>query len=373
LRDKLQREVVLSSTYIQSQERDIKDCKLQLEQIISNGVIGLSSLTSQHEQEVQTLQSIIDRAEDKATQVLGECLANLKSLKASAPERTGNLQQQIEDRKLAMSGEYGGKKSQLKEVYKLAVENIESKITVLREGLERDLEGLITFKKREIDRSKEVLQAKEKDIKLLECSFNSKMSEVEDSIFKAQGTHKNNQDNFKGLQKTHDDQQLDIEAIEQAILVCSDKEGKADVVRSAIPEFNKSINKYLQRLNLLITVAFDEEFNIELLESEDGGAGSLYSLSMGQRARLDLAIRLSLRDVAISKQSVNMNVLCLDEVLESLCEQGTLDAVTLLKEEFGDMNLTVISQKNSFIRELFDDVKTYALINKVTTLVDNNN
>ena len=354
-------------------KNDITISVNEVDKLVMGRKAALGSLESNHLQSKQANQTIIDRAEGKATKALGEDLANLKALKASAPSRTSNLVQQVKDREKSLEGEFGGLKTHLQKVYELAINNIDNQVEGLKSQLDKDLQKLVSDKENEVNRGKEALESKEIELRVLSKNFNAAMNLSEASLMSKYKDHNQKKGQLTSLQDKHDDQQIEIEAIGQAILLCSEKEGKADVVRKNIPDFNRSVNKYLHKLNLMIAVEFDEEFNIEMTEVDEGGAPSLYSLSMGQRARLDIAIRLALRDVAISKQSINMNILCLDETLENLCEQGTLEAVSLLKEEFQDMNLTVISQKNSFIRELFDDVKTYALVNKVTTLVENEN
>jgi DNA repair exonuclease SbcCD ATPase subunit len=157
--------------------------------------------------------------------------------------------------------------------------------------------------------------------------------------------------------------------VDHAILLCGDSEAKADVVKQYIPELNRNVNKYLRELDLMIEVEFDSEFNLTMDDSERRGQ-SLHSLSAGQKGRLDLSIRLALRNLASNKQSVECNYLLLDEILECFSEDGTLDVCEMLKAKFSNLNLCIISQKNAMMKDIFQDVVCYGLKNEFTTIIE---
>lgn len=164
------------------------------------------------------------------------------------------------------------------------------------------------------------------------------------------------------------DLQKDLEDWDALKLLLSDKEGKADIIRKYIPFLNSKINEYLEGMNMFIGFEMDEAFNTQMT-APDRSNQSLFSLSDGQRARVNLAIVFALRDVANLKASISTNLLILDEVLENLSERGALEATTMIKTKFSGSNLHVITQRAGEFSEHFDDITRYGLRGGYTEII----
>ncbi len=305
---------------------------------------SLTSLENTYKLECNELQNIIDTAELKAKEALGAVQSDYDSLVKSAPSRKDNILQQIEDRKLAMKGEHGGKLTHLNNVYELAVQNIEERIKNVEDTLQKDLDMLVKNKEDSVNRCKQNLEAKEKELDDCKEAYLKESVQHSEILKEKQEAFNKLNSSYLTLQEEHNEQQRDIEALNDAIMLCGDSEAKADVVRVYLPLLNRNVNKYLQSLDLILDVEFDEEFNLTMKNTDRKGQ-SLQSLSAGQMGRLDLSIRLALRDMAVEKQSTNCSYLCLDEVLECFSEQGTIDVVDMLRSKFSELNLVVISQR----------------------------
>ncbi|QZI90493.1 hypothetical protein MYOV003v1_p0169 [Vibrio phage 207E48.1] len=162
----------------------------------------------------------------------------------------------------------------------------------------------------------------------------------------------------------------DIKDWDNILVLISDKEGKADIIRQYLPFLNSKINEYCESLGLFINFAMDDKFGVAM-NAVDRKNQSLYSLSTGQRARVNLAILFALRDVANLKASIQTNLLVLDEVLENLSEQGALEATTMIKTKFPSSNLFVVTQRESEFSEYFDAKIKYGLRDGFTTVLAN--
>lgn len=113
---------------------------------------------------------------------------------------------------------------------------------------------------------------------------------------------------------------------------------KTQVVKKYLPVMNKMIRQYLTELDLPIHFKLDEEFN-ETVASPLHQNFSYASFSEGQKARIDLALMFTWREVGKLKNSVSTNLLILDEVFSSsLDETGKELLLSLLRYKLPDHN-----------------------------------
>jgi len=122
---------------------------------------------------------------------------------------------------------------------------------------------------------------------------------------------------------------------------------KSQIIKNYLPVINKYINKYLQDMNFFVKFVFDENFDesIKSLGYENFVYGNF---SEGERQRIDLAVLFTWRHVAQLKNSVNTNLLIMDEIFDSALDlNATENVVGLLSSDiFRSMNVFVISHKN---------------------------
>lgn len=160
----------------------------------------------------------------------------------------------------------------------------------------------------------------------------------------------------------------DIEEFKFTTELVGEKEGKADVIRSYLPFLNAKINEFLESMNLFLGLRLDEQFNV-FMDNPARKGQTLFSLSTGQRARVDLAIIFAFREVANLKASFQTNLFVLDEALENLSERGTLEAIGMIKDKFQHNNLFVITQRNKEFTEHFETQIKYGLRGDLTVVL----
>jgi DNA repair exonuclease SbcCD ATPase subunit len=128
---------------------------------------------------------------------------------------------------------------------------------------------------------------------------------------------------------------------------------KSKIIKYYLPSMNKFINKYLSSMNFFIKFLLDEEFN-ESIKSRYRDDFSYMNFSEGEKMRIDLALLLSWREIAKLKNSVNCNLLILDEVFDSSLDGvGTDDVIRLLNTFGTEANVFVISHKADQIVDKF--------------------
>ena len=128
---------------------------------------------------------------------------------------------------------------------------------------------------------------------------------------------------------------------------------KTKIIRQYVPIINKFVNKYLNELEFLINFSIDENFN-ETIQSQYRDEFSYSSFSEGEKMRIDLALLFTWRMVAKLKNSVNTNLLILDEVFDSSLDADGTDAfLKIINTLDADTNVFVISHKGEILFDKF--------------------
>lgn len=101
---------------------------------------------------------------------------------------------------------------------------------------------------------------------------------------------------------------------------------KTAIIREYLPLINKSINRYLNQMDLFIDFNLDENFN-EVIRSRYRDEFTYGSFSAGEQLRVDLAILFSWRYISSLKNSCSTNLLVLDEILTGRLDNANADIV----------------------------------------------
>jgi len=153
--------------------------------------------------------------------------------------------------------------------------------------------------------------------------------------------------------KTTLNEQRNLEEVANILL--KDTGIKTAIIREYLPIMNKLINKYLQAMDAYIHFELDEAFN-ESVKSRFRDDFTYASFSEGEKMRIDLAILFTWRQIAKMKNSVNTNLLLLDEIFDSSLDTAGTDYFLNLMNQFGEnTNIFVISHKGD---QLFDKFRS---------------
>tara|TARA_A100001011_G_scaffold232643_1_gene240654 strand:- start:5825 stop:7534 length:1710 start_codon:yes stop_codon:yes gene_type:complete len=132
---------------------------------------------------------------------------------------------------------------------------------------------------------------------------------------------------------------------------------KTKIIKKYLPFINQQINRYLQMMDFYINFKLDGEFN-ETVESPIHEKFSYSSFSEGEKMRIDLALLFTWREVARVKNSVNTNLLIMDEVFDSSLDGfGTEEFLKIIRFVIKDANVFVISHKTGLEDKFANVVK----------------
>jgi DNA repair exonuclease SbcCD ATPase subunit len=143
---------------------------------------------------------------------------------------------------------------------------------------------------------------------------------------------------------------------------------KTKIIKKYLPFINQQVNKYLQKMEFYINFKLDEEFN-ESVESPIHEDFSYASFSEGEKMRIDLSLLFTWREVARVKNSVNTNLLIMDEVFDSSLDGfGTDEFLKIIRFVIKDANIFVISHKAD-LQDKFENVMRFDKVKGFSRIV----
>ena len=175
----------------------------------------------------------------------------------------------------------------------------------------------------------------------------------------------------ENLQKTIEDlsdKKQEIVHYDFAYSLLKDDGVKTKIIKKYLLFINQQVNRYLQMMDFYINFKLDGEFN-ETVESPIHEHFSYSSFSEGEKMRIDLSLLFTWREVARLKNSVNTNLLIMDEVFDSSLDGfGTEEFLKIIRYVIKDANIFVISHKTD-LHDKFESVLKFDKVKGFSTMV----
>ena len=150
--------------------------------------------------------------------------------------------------------------------------------------------------------------------------------------------------------------------------ILNDTGVKANIIKKYLPVMNQLINENLQAMDFFVNFHLNEEFE-ETIKSRHRDTFNYNNFSEGEKMRIDLALLFTWRAIAKLKNSVNTNVLILDEIFDSSLDgQGTDDFFKILKS-LSKENVFIISHKGDIMFDKFTNIIKFEKYKNFTKLV----
>ena len=186
-------------------------------------------------------------------------------------------------------------------------------------------------------------------------SIKKTISDIEDEIKELEGSNPDKKAEFvklEGLVKnkkelggTQAENKRDRDTLLVASQLLKDNGIKTRIIKTYLPAMNQLINQYLQSMDFYVNFTLNENFE-EIIKSRYRDVFSYDSFSEGEKARIDIALLLTWRSIAKLKNSVDTNLLILDEIFDgSLDQTGSSDLGWILRNFDDNTNIYVISHK----------------------------
>lgn len=144
---------------------------------------------------------------------------------------------------------------------------------------------------------------------------------------------------------------------------------KSKIIKQYVPVMNKLINKYLQAMGFYVNFELNEQFE-ETIKSRYRDEFSYASFSEGEKMRINIAILFAWRSISKLRNSINTNLLIMDEIFDgSLDTDGIDEFVKILETLTQDTNTFIISHKTDQMLDKFDNVMKFNKVQNFSRLV----
>jgi DNA repair exonuclease SbcCD ATPase subunit len=170
------------------------------------------------------------------------------------------------------------------------------------------------------------------------------------------------EDNLKSL---HEKKQL----YQVAAMLLKDGGIKSKIVKQYVPVINKLINKYLSVMDFFVDFQLNESFE-ETIKSRHRDEFSYASFSEGEKMKINLAILFTWRAIAKLRNSINTNLLIMDEVLDGSIDSDAKDAFFQILGTMTDTNVFVISHAGDALFEKFHSVIKFEKVKNFSRIVN---
>ena len=239
---------------------------------------------------------------------------------------------------------------------------------------EEDRERLFTKLSKEITKLNNDISQNNTRISLNQRQVRDLESEIQTITeqFKNRNTEHEKLESFKvSLKETTEkllERKQEVNHYDFAYSLLKDDGVKTKIIKKYLPFINQQVNRYLHLMDFYINFTLDEEFS-ETVKSPIHEDFSYSSFSEGEKMRIDLALLFTWREVARVKNSVNTNLLIMDEVFDSSLDGfGTDEFLKIIRYVIKGANVFVISHKTE-LNDKFQSVLTFDKVKGFSTMV----
>ena len=239
---------------------------------------------------------------------------------------------------------------------------------------EEDRERLFTKLSKEITKLNNDISQNNTRISLNQRQVRDLESEIQTITeqFKNRNTEHEKLETFKvSLKETTEkllERKQEVNHYDFAYSLLKDDGVKTKIIKKYLPFINQQVNRYLHLMDFYINFTLDEEFS-ETVKSPIHEDFSYSSFSEGEKMRIDLALLFTWREVARVKNSVNTNLLIMDEVFDSSLDGfGTDEFLKIIRYVIKGANVFVISHKTE-LNDKFQSVLTFDKVKGFSTMV----
>lgn len=132
---------------------------------------------------------------------------------------------------------------------------------------------------------------------------------------------------------------------------------KTSIINQYIPIINQFIAKYLALLEFHVQFELNNQFE-ETIKSRHRDVFSYASFSEGEKQKIDLALLFAWRSVSTIRNSMNTNILIMDEIFDSSLDTSAVEQLMTILENLSSNNsLLIISHKEQMIDRFSNVIK----------------
>jgi len=179
--------------------------------------------------------------------------------------------------------------------------------------------------------------------------YKENIKDIENESFKDDKKIENSEEKIENLETKIESLQKELLILENAKFVVSEEGVKTFIVKKMLNVLNSQLNYYLKALEAPCSCYFDEMFE-ETIYNDAGKECSYFNFSGGERKRIDVAVLFTFQDILRSQSGTSFNLNMYDELLDAgLDDKGIEKTLDILREKVNKYNdaIYIVSHKTS--------------------------
>jgi DNA repair exonuclease SbcCD ATPase subunit len=353
---------------------EFEDKKKEKIENIKDQLRGINEIIAEYDEKILDTEELsqkiskLKKHEKTNTKLLQTLKAELNVHKTMLKERQKTLKELKDNPECPICGTETSSNHVKKHVESLneVIENLNENIDETLKNIDKHIEI--------IDSIENKIDQLEKDLVISDSFKNKKQAKQDEKTHLAKQVKeiKSQKNDFSDLidENELEEKEEEIEKIELKIndfgkekdyydyirKLLSDNGIKNYIIKKILTFWNSKINFYLSELNAEFSLFFDEELNATI-KARNRDPLSYHAFSGGEKARIDVAILLSLIDVSKIQNSIDLNVMVIDELLDSgLDNTGREDVLHLFRDlvDKQGKSIYVISHNDNLPLDLFN-------------------
>lgn len=360
----------INEDLVKEKQSEVVTLALEYDQVeeksatLENKLLGVDD---EYKDRLKSLKSNLKQLEDKDRHHLHNIKSSKKIVKFfqendTCPTCTQEVDTNLSESKITHNQEYIDVEDAKHYEVQQAIERLNEKMDELDNTYEK-----ITKDKRRLDQYRNDMNAISKRI----SSLNKDIA----TLYEKTGDVEENENDLKAMidekesleaQRSELGEKLNYNTLKFEML--KDNGIKTKIIRKYRPVINQLINQYLQVLDFFVQFTLDENFK-EVIKSRYRDIFSYSSFSEGEKARIDLALLFTWRQIAAMKNSMKTNLLILDETFDSSLDTDGVDNLLKILDTLEDRtNVFVISHKRDILDTKFPNKLVFEKVNNFTAV-----
>jgi len=251
-------------------------------------------------------------------------------------------------------------RSDIIEEYEVGMKRLSDRMSMLNsniEEIERELDDVKIYQNK-IASHKYNISLHEKFIEKIQRDIDDSTKKTDIDADKSQLDENINQ--IVEKEKSKESYIETKELYTNAGLLLKDTGIKASIIRQYIPIINHFMTQYLSTMDFFVKFELDENFE-ESIKSRHLDDFKYANFSEGERRRIDISLIFTWRDIARKKNSMNTNLLILDEVFDSAMDSDGNDSLRKILKGMPNLNVFIITHNQSIMEGYDSDGKSRRL------------
>lgn len=252
------------------------------------------------------------------------------------------------------------------------IETLKSKMMEKRDGVEKLLVRISDLKKNQalieeenIEKRKKKIYKRELETELdnIQYKISSRIEKVEilqnpasldeTKIERTKKEISDLEDEIDILNKRNLELAEEVDVQKNCSFLLKDTGIKATIMNKYLKLLNQNMSTYLKRFGLKLNFSLESTFD-ENITNFSGHTFSYFSLSEGEKLRVDLAMMFSWRNLAAKRAKMKTNLLIMDEVMDGAADQFLQQELVHLLNDMKGTNFFVISHRTDGLQDKFD-------------------